>query len=259
MIILLHEPFDPTISYKELLLFSNKSNMQKALSVMGASASSNHRKAELATVIVDHLTTNAEYIWYTLSESTRKIIRELAEGDSYTCIELPHDETRFTELEKSMLTVTYFLDKQRTKGRYYMIDEVRNIFKKVLADNSDVEEIIDFPLGDELEEEGGYEWTSYSCSIPLMEDIRKLDYKKQANLCLAFRKHIAHLDEMWRDDYFVQRFIDTCDRINPDKLEKSIAWIGYAVNDMDNAISCIDRIDPMTFFDIAGYLEKEMK
>ena len=112
MIILLHEPFDSTISYKELLMFSNKSNMQKALSVMGASASSNHRKAELATVIVDHLTTNAEYIWYTLSESTRKIIRELAEGDSYTCIELPHDETRFTELEKSMLTVTYFLDKQ---------------------------------------------------------------------------------------------------------------------------------------------------
>ncbi len=53
-------------------MFSNKSNMQKALSVMGASASSNHRKAELATVIVDHLTTNAEYIWYTLSESTRK-------------------------------------------------------------------------------------------------------------------------------------------------------------------------------------------
>ena len=155
MIILLHEPFDPTISYKELLMFSNKSNMQKALSVKGASASSNHRKAELATVIVHHLTTSAEYIWYTLSESTRKIIRELAEGDSYTCIELPHDETCFTELEKSMLTVTYFLDKQHTKGRYYMIDEVRNIFKKVLADNSDVEEIIDFPLGNELDEEGG--------------------------------------------------------------------------------------------------------
>ena len=47
MILLLHEPFDPTISYKDLLMFSNKSNMQKALSVMGASASSNLRKAEL--------------------------------------------------------------------------------------------------------------------------------------------------------------------------------------------------------------------
>ena len=259
MILLLHEPFDPTISYKELLMFSNKSNMQKALSVMGASASSNLRKAELATVIVHHLTTSAEYIWYTLSESSRKIIRELAEGDSYSSIELPHDETCFTELEKSMLTVTFFLDKQHTKGRYYMIDEVRNIFKKVLADNGDDEEIIDFPLGDKFDEEEEFEWTSYSCSIPLMEDIRKLDYKKQANLCLAFRKHIAHLNEMWRYDHFIQRFIDTCDRIKPDKLEESIAWIGYAVNDMDNAISCIDRTDPMTFFDIAGYLEKKMK
>ena len=66
MIILLHEPFDPTISYKELLMFSNKSDMQNALSVMGASATSNLRKAELATVIVHHLTTSAEYIWYTL-------------------------------------------------------------------------------------------------------------------------------------------------------------------------------------------------
>ena len=259
MILLLHEPFDPSISYKDLLMFSNKSNMQKALNVMGASVSFNLRKAEMATVIVHHLTTNAEYIWYTLSDSSRKIIRELAEGDSYTNIELPHDETRFTELEKSMLTVTYFLDKKRTRGRYYMIDEVRNIFKKVLADNADVEEIIDFPLDEELDEDEEHDWTSYSCSIPLMEDIRKLDYKKQASLCLAFRKHIAHIDESWRDDRFIQRFIDTCNQINPDKLEESIAWIGYAVNDMDNAISCIDRIDPMTFFDIAGYLEKKMK
>ena len=76
---------------------------------------------------------------------------------------------------------------------------------------------------------------------------------------LGFRKHIAHIDESWRDDRFIQRFIDTCDQINPDKLEESIEWIGYAVNDMDNAISCIDRFDPMTFFDIAGYLEKKMK
>ncbi len=33
-------------------------------------------------------------------------------------------------------------------------------------------------------------------------------------------------------------------------LEESVEWIGYALNDMDNAISEIDYNDPMTFFDI---------
>ena len=37
-------------------------------------------------------------------------------------------------------------------------------------------------------------------------------------------------------------------------LEKSVEWIDYAINDMDNAISEIDYNDPMTFF----YIEKSM-
>ena len=39
-------------------------------------------------------------------------------------------------------------------------------------------------------------------------------------------------------------------------LEESVEWIGYAVNDMDNAISEIDYNDPMTFFDIEKSMSK---
>lgn len=46
-------------------------------------------------------------------------------------------------------------------------------------------------------------------------------------------------------------------------LEESIEWIGYAVNDMDNAISEIDYNDPITFFDIeksmGKVISKELK
>ena len=41
-------------------------------------------------------------------------------------------------------------------------------------------------------------------------------------------------------------------------LEDSFEWIGYAVNDMDNAISEIDYSDPMTFFDIEKSMGKEI-
>ena len=39
-------------------------------------------------------------------------------------------------------------------------------------------------------------------------------------------------------------------------LEKSVEWIGYAINDMDNAISEIDYNNPMNFFDIEKSMGK---
>ena len=46
-------------------------------------------------------------------------------------------------------------------------------------------------------------------------------------------------------------------------LEESVEWIGYAINDMDNAIFEIDYNDPMTFFDIeksmGKVISKELK
>jgi len=42
-------------------------------------------------------------------------------------------------------------------------------------------------------------------------------------------------------------------------LEDSIEWIGYTVNDLDNAISEIDYNSPMLFFDIARKVGKVIK
>lgn len=46
-------------------------------------------------------------------------------------------------------------------------------------------------------------------------------------------------------------------------MEKTVEWIGFAVNDMDNAIMEIDYNDPMTFFDIekliGEVISKELK
>ena len=259
MIILKKQPFDALLSYRDLLMFDSKSNMQKALKVMGASASTNIPKAVLASVMAGYLKENAEFIWFSLDNESREILKQLAEGGSDSYVEWQHDETYFTEIENSSLVVTYFTDKKKEKCRYYMIDEVREIFKKVIEDNSDVEEIIDFPLSDKMEENSGFEFTSYSCSMPLMEDVRKADYKKQAELCLALRKHFLEVEDDWNDDMFVERFMETSENINPKDMEDSIEWVGYAVNDLDNAITVIDRNDPMTFFHIALKLEKVIK
>ncbi len=40
------------------------------------------------------------------------------------------------------------------------------------------------------------------------------------------------------------------------KMGKTVEWIGYAVNDMDNAIQELDYNDPMTFFDIEKVMGK---
>ena len=44
--------------------------------------------------------------------------------------------------------------------------------------------------------------------------------------------------------------------ISKKDLEETIEWIGYAVNDMDNAITEIDYNAPMTFFDIEKLMGK---
>lgn len=54
--------------------------------------------------------------------------------------------------------------------------------------------------------------------------------------------------------FFTDRFEETYSRIDMKDLEKSVEWIDYAINDMDNAVSEIDYNDPMTFF----YIEKSM-
>ena len=95
---------------------------------------------------------------------------------------------------------------------------------------------------------------SYSCAMSMFEDIRKLNYKGQAQVCKTF--HLYLKKNLNADSFFIKRFEETYSRINMKDLEESVEWIGYAVNDMDNTISEIDYNDPMTFFDIEKVMGK---
>ena len=95
---------------------------------------------------------------------------------------------------------------------------------------------------------------SYSCAMPMFEDIRKLNYKGQALVCKTFHRYLKK--NPIADSFFINRFEETYSRINMKDLEETVEWIGYAVNDMDNAITEIDYNDPMTFFDIEKLMGK---
>lgn len=95
---------------------------------------------------------------------------------------------------------------------------------------------------------------SYSCAMPMFEDIRQLNYKGQAKVCKTFHQYLKKNPNA--DSFFINRFEETYSRINMKDLDEAIEWIGYAVNDLDNAISEIDYNDPMTFFDIEKLMGK---
>ena len=102
---------------------------------------------------------------------------------------------------------------------------------------------------------------SYSCAMPMFEDIRRLNYKGQALVCKTFHQYLKKNPNI--ESFFTGRFEETYSRINMKDLEETVEWIGYAVNDMDNAITEIDYNAPMTFFDIeksmGKVISKELK
>ena len=95
---------------------------------------------------------------------------------------------------------------------------------------------------------------SYSCAMTMFEDIRKLNYKGQVQVCKTFHQYLKKNPNVV--SFFLDRFEETYSRIDMKDLEESIEWIGYAVNDMDNVISEIEYDDPMTFFDIEKVMGK---
>lgn len=220
MIYLKRKPFDPSIAFRNLLIFETKACMQQSLGVMGASISSNTPKEVIASVISEHFRVNTEFVWSKLDNATKEILKQLAEGDSLTYVEHSHDETLFSEIEKSSLVVAFFPDRKKTACRYYMIDEVREVLKRVINDNTDISGFSDTPLPApiDIEESPMHDFTSYGCSPSLIEDIRKAHYKKQAELCLTFCKLIKKLDKSWQNDMFIKRFMETSRNIDPHNL-----------------------------------------
>ena len=89
----------------------------------------------------------------------------------------------------------------------------------------------------------------------LMEVVRKLDYKVQYKVCSAFYDEIIKYPQ-WDENEFCLFFDELYERINPDMLDDEITKIRQCVNEMDNALSEIDRDDPGTFHRIAEQLAK---
>lgn len=103
-----------------------------------------------------------------------------------------------------------------------------------------------------------HEFTKYSCAAPLIEDIRKLKYTDQAKVIKAYHKVLAK-DRYWSSDMFFERFDEDYGNIDFKNLEETIEWIGYAINDLDNSLTCVDYNSPTTFFDVAMELQKVME
>lgn len=95
---------------------------------------------------------------------------------------------------------------------------------------------------------------SYSCAMPMFEDIRRLNYKGKAQVSKTFHQYLKKNSNAV--SFFINRFEETYSQINMKDLEETVEWIGYAVNDMDNAITEIDYNDPMVFFDIEKVMGK---
>jgi len=131
----------------------------------------------------------------------------------------------------------------------------KEIFERLLTMlPEDCQDIYDgtIPGAKELRQKMGDKVSSeatYSCAMPMMEDIRKLDYKGQAKVCKAFHQYLKKHPEVV--SFFTHRFDETYSHIKMRNLEDCIEWIGYTVNDLDNAISEIDYNSPMIFFEIA--------
>ena len=84
---------------------------------------------------------------------------------------------------------------------------------------------------------------SYSCSRPLLEDIRTLNYKGQAQICQAWLEDNPDVEFLFSD-----RFTETFAEVDMDNLEETIENTHYALNDLDNAVTYIDYYSPTDFF-----------
>lgn len=87
---------------------------------------------------------------------------------------------------------------------------------------------------------------TYSCSRPLLDDIRTLNYIGQALICQAFDKWLEDNPDV--EFIFSDRFTETFAEVDMDNLEETIENIHYALNDLDNAVTYIDYYSPTDFF-----------
>lgn len=83
-------------------------------------------------------------------------------------------------------------------------------------------------------------YSSYS----MMKDIRKLDDAGQLKVCQKFHR-LIHKKSLGGD--FIERFEETYSLLSEDDWEFVSDNLHYVINDLDNALYCIDYNAPLLF------------
>lgn len=259
-------------TYKSNLCIVNKNTLLYIAKMYGMKIPKSHTKEKMAEILSAYVLSNPEKCLEKLSVKELKVLKDFVKVGANTHVVRP--SRKYYKTMRELLLVSVCHNKKERKLYFLLPDELRELFaplldkaikeekKRELAEKAAIIEKPEYIDDDDEDwdnddpiEPGQF---SYSCSIPMMEDIRALRYDAQAEVCKAFHKMIKkgfpgiHSDK-------ISRFEETYEDIIFSHLDDSLDQIHYAINDLDNAIYEIDMYAPMAFFDVERQLAPIIK
>ncbi len=254
------------------LCIVNKNTLLYIAKMYGMKIPKSHTKEKMAEILSAYVLSNPEKCLEKLSVKELKVLKDFVKVGANTHVVRP--SRKYYKTMRELLLVSVCHNKKERKLYFLLPDELRELFaplldkaikeekKRELAEKAAIIEEPEYIDDDDEDwdnddpiEPGQF---SYSCSIPMMEDIRALRYDAQAEVCKAFHKMIkkgfpgVHSDK-------ISRFEETYEDIIFSHLDDSLDQIHYAINDLDNAIYEIDMYAPMAFFDVERQLAPIIK
>ena len=121
---LLNVPFETVIAV------DTKANMLEAADIWGYGIPKSWKKDAIAHSMYYALKHEPQYIWDNLGQETIDLIDRLVQSGKGNSITIPHDETKFCRLQKSLLVICS--EAKDGKCQVYMLDEVYDIFKNLI-------------------------------------------------------------------------------------------------------------------------------
>ena len=259
-------------TYKSNLCIVNKNTLLYIAKMYGMKIPKSHTKEKMAEILSAYVLSNPEKCLEKLSVKELKVLKDFVKVGANTHVVRP--SRKYYKTMRELLLVSVCHNKKERKLYFLLPDELRELFaplldkaikeekKRELAEKAAIIEEPEYIDDDDEDwdnddpiEPGQF---SYSCSIPMMEDIRALRYDAQAEVCKAFHKMIkkgfpgVHSDK-------ISHFEETYEDIIFSHLDDSLDQIHYAINDLDNAIYEIDMYAPMAFFDVERQLAPIIK
>ena len=271
-------------TYKSNLCIVNKNTLLYIAKMYGMKIPKSHTKEKMAEILSAYVLSNPEKCLEKLSVKELKVLKDFVKVGANTHVVRP--SRKYYKTMRELLLVSVCHNKKERKLYFLLPDELRELFaplldkaikeekKRELAEKAAIIEEPEYIDDDDenwdnddpidLDDEflnhlkTAFPMISYSCSIPMMEDIRALRYDAQAEVCKAFHKMIKKGFPGVHSD-MISRFEETYEDIIFSHLDDSLDQIHYAINDLDNAIYEIDMYAPMAFFDVERQLAPIIK